>query len=167
MRIGLFSLLLIGLMALPAAAQNTIQVAENRDWAVFIHDGEDGNRICFAASQPTDTSPGTADRGGVYFYVTNWVEDDITNELSVRNGYEFKEGSAPTVEVDGNSFEMFTRGVHAFLRDPEDEKELLQLMKAGAKMTIAGESTDGKQTTDTYSLFGLTASVGTLNEECS
>ncbi len=167
MRIGLFSLLLIGLMTAPAAAQNTVKVAENRDWAVYVHEGEDGNKICFAASEPTDSSPEDVDRSGVYFYVTNWVGDDINNELSVRSGYEFKDGGAPTVEVGGNSFEMFTRGINAFLRDPEDEKRLLRLMKAGAKMTVSAESAEGTQTTDTYSLFGLTASVNTLNKECS
>jgi opacity protein-like surface antigen len=167
MRIVLFASLLIALMSASAAAQNTTRVAENQAWSVYIHETEDGKRICFAASEPKDSSSEDSDRSGVYFYVTNWVEDGITNELSVKNGYEFKEGSAPTVSVGGSDFEMFVRGDKAFLRDPEDEKRLLGKMKAGATMTVSGESADGKQTTDTYSLYGLTASVGKLNEECS
>lgn len=166
MRIVLFSSLLIALMTASAAAQNTTKVAENQDWAVYVHEGENGNKICFAASEPTDSSPEDPNRSGVYFYVTNWVSDGIKNELSVKNGYEFKDSSQPTVEVGGTEFAMFTRGDNAFLRDPEDEKRLLQLMKAGAKMTVTGETAGGQQTTDTYSLFGLTASVNTLNEEC-
>lgn len=166
MRIVLFSSLLIALMTASAAAQNTTKVAENRDWAVYVHEGEDGNKICFAASEPTDSSPNDPDRSGVYFYVTNWASDGIKNELSVKNGYEFKEGTQPTVNVGGDEFAMFIRGDNAFLRDPEDEKRLLQLMKAGAKLTVSGETADGEQTTDTYSLFGLTASINTLDEEC-
>lgn len=166
MRIVLFSSVLIALMTVSAAAQNTVKVAENRDWAVYVHEAENGNKICFAASEPKDSSPQDANRSGVYFYVTNWVEDGIKNELSVKSGYEFKEGSAPTVAVGGAEFDMFIRGDKAFLRDPEDEKQLLAEMKAGADMTVRGESADGQQTTDTYSLFGLTASVNTLNEEC-
>jgi hypothetical protein len=167
MRIVLFSSLLIAMMTASAAAQNTVKVAENRDWAVYVHEGENGNKICFAATEPKDSSPADANRSGVYFYVTNWVEDGIRNELSVKSGYEFKEGDAPTVSVGDASFEMFTRGDKAFLRDPEDEKRLLDRMKAGATMTVTGESKDGQQTTDNYSLFGLTASVNKLNEECS
>lgn len=166
MRIVLFSSLLIALMTASAAAQNTTKVAENRDWAVYVHEAENGNKICFAASEPKDSSPNDTNRSGVYFYVTNWVEDGIKNELSVKSGYEFKEGSAPTVAVGGTEFDMFTRGDKAFLRDPEDEKQLMTKMKAGSDMTVRGESADGEQTTDTYSLFGLTASVNTLNEEC-
>jgi len=166
MRAVLFSSLLIALMTVPAAAQNTTKVAENRDWAVYVHEGQNGNKICFAASEPKDSSPEDANRSGVYFYVTNWVDDGIRNELSVKSGYEFKESSAPTVAVGSDSFEMFTRGDKAFLRDPEDEKQLLAKMKAGADMKVTGESADGQQTTDTYSLFGLTASVNKLNEEC-
>jgi invasion protein IalB len=166
MRIVLFSSLLIALMTASAAAQNTTKVAENRDWAVYVHEGEEGNKICFAASEPTDSSPNDQNRSGVYFYVTNWASDGIKNELSVKNGYEFQEGTQPTVNVGGTEFAMFIRGDKAFLRDPEDEKRLLQLMKAGAKMTVSGETADGQQTTDTYSLFGLTASVNTLDEEC-
>ena len=167
MRVVLFSSLVIVLMTASAVAQNTTKVAENRDWAVYVHEGQDGSKICFAASEPTDSSPDDSERGGVYFYVTNWVNDDIKNELSVKNGYEFKEGAQPTVNVGGNEFAMFVRGDNAFLRDPEEEKKLLQLMKAGAKMSVSGETADGEQTTDTYSLFGLTASMRTLNEECS
>ncbi len=166
MRIVLVSSVLIALMTASAAAQNTTKVAENRDWAVYVHEGENGNKICFAASEPKDSSPQDQDRGAAYFYVTNWVEDGIKNELSVKNGYEFKEGSQPEVVVSGTDFEMFIRGDNAFLRDPEDEKKLLQLMKAGADMVVRGESADGEQTTDTYSLFGLTASINTLNQEC-
>lgn len=166
MRIVLFSSLLIALMSVPAAAQNTTRVAENQAWSVYIHETENGDKICFAATEPKDSSPEDANRSGVYFYVTNWVEDGIKNELSVKNGYEFKEGSAPTVTVGDDRFEMFVRGDKAFLRDPEDEKSLLAAMKAGANMSVEGESADGKQTTDTYSLYGLTASVSKLSEEC-
>lgn len=166
MRIVLFSSLLIAMMTASAAAQNTTQVAENRDWAVYVHESGDGNKICFAASEPTDSSPNDPNRSGVYFYVTNWVGDGIKNELSIKNGYEFKEGTQPTVDVGGNEFAMFTRGDNAFLRDPEEERRLLQLMKAGARLTVTGETADGQQTTDTYSLFGLTASINTLDEEC-
>jgi len=166
MRIVIFSSLLIAMMIAPAAAQNTVQVAKNQDWSVYVHESEDGRKICFAATQPQDSSPDDTGRSGVYFYVTNWVEDGIKNELSVRNGYELKKGSAPNVEVGGTSFEMFTRGAHAFLRDPEDEKKLIRLMKAGAQMTLKAESADGKVTTDRYSLYGLTASMRKLDDEC-
>lgn len=166
MRIVLFSSLLIVLMAGSAAAQNTVKVSEDRDWAVYVHESESGNKICFAATEPKSSAPQDTERSGVYFYVTNWVADGIKNELSVKSGYEFKEGSAPSVDVGGTEFDMFVRGDKAFLRDPEDEKRLLAAMRAGASMTVKGESADGKQTTDSYSLFGLTASLSKLNEEC-
>ncbi len=166
MRIVLFSSLLIVLMAGSAAAQNTVKVSEDRDWAVYVHESESGNKICFAATEPKSSTPQDTGRSGVDFYVTNWVADGIRNELSVKSGYEFKEGSAPSVDVGGAEFDLFVRGDKAFLRDPEDEKRLLAAMRAGASMTVKGESADGKQTTDTYSLFGLTASLGKLNEEC-
>jgi len=39
-------------------------------------------------------------------------------------------------------------------------------MIRGAEMVIAGESSRGTQTTDTYSLLGFTAAHEAMNEAC-
>lgn len=148
-----------------AAAQSTTLVAEHKDWAVYVHEAE-GEKVCFAASAPKDSEPKDANRTGVYFYVTNWPKDGIKNEISVKIGYKFKPDSSPKVRVEGDEFEMFVRDDKAFLRDPEDERKLLDAMKKGATMVVTGISERGTATTDNYSLFGVTAAINELEQVC-
>ncbi len=165
MRTVLLSVAIAAASVLPALAQTTTQIAAHRDWSVYVHEASDG-KVCFAATAPKDSAPRDVNRGPIYLYVTNWLKDGIKNEVSVKIGYTFQEDSTPTISVGDTSFQMFVREDKAFLRDPEDERRLVAAMKAGATMSVKGTSTRGTETTDNYSLFGVTAAIDEADRAC-
>lgn len=135
------------------------------DWTVFVHEGQDG-KICFASSLPKDTQPAGAKRAPAYFYVTTWQKDGVRNEVSVKLGYTIKEDSTPIVTVGNNKFEMFPREDKAFIKDPADERKLVQAMIAGSTMVVKATSARGTETTDQYSLIGISKAVKKVQEAC-
>ena len=48
----------------------------------------------------------------------------------------------------------------------QDDRIIIDAMKAGKQMIIVGYSSRGTQTTDTYSLIGFTKAITKLNESC-
>lgn len=165
MRTVFLSAILTILLVTSASAQATTLIASHKDWSVYVHEGN-GDKVCFAASAPKDTEPKGVNRSSIYFYLTNWPKDGIKNEISVKIGYPLKADSSPKVSVGADVFEMFVRDDKAFLRDPEDERKLLAAMKKGSTMVVTGVSQRGTQTTDKYSLFGVSAAIAELNKAC-
>ncbi len=156
----------------PAVAQTRAQDAEKAkllekvdDWTVFVHEGGDG-KVCFASSLPKDTQPKGAKRAPAYFYVTTWQKDGVKNEVSVKLGYTLKADSAPTVTVGSDNFEMFPREDKAFIKNPADERKLVQAMLAGSTMVVKATSARGTDTTDQYSLIGISKAVQKVQEAC-
>ena len=80
-------------------------------------------------------------------------------EPQVRVGYPFKDNSDVTVNVDGKSFSMFTQGDGAWVKNKADEPTLVAAMRAGSRMSVAGQSRRGTATSYVYSLSGITAAL--------
>lgn len=135
------------------------------DWQVFIHEGP-GEKICFAASQPKSMEPKAAKRGPVFFYLTTWAKDNIRNEISVKIGYAFKTDTSPVIIIGKDQFELYPKDDKAFMRDPGEERKLLDAMKKGTTLTVKGVSARGTATTDQYSLSGLSAALSQLATSC-
>lgn len=140
-------------------------VKEFRDWNLFSH-GQSQQKICFAASQPKEMSPAGANREAVFFYVSAWPKDGVKSEVSVRMGYAIKPGSTVNVIIGGKKFELFAKDDKAFVATPQDELQLIEAMKRGSLMKVAATSAKGTNTTDNYSLMGISAALGALAAEC-
>lgn len=149
-----------------AQAQQKAKLLEKSgDWTIFVHEGSDG-KICFASSLPKDSTPAGANRDPAYFYVTTWQKDGVRNEVSVKLGYPLKDGTTPTIAVGSASFELFPREDKAFIKNPEDERKLVQAMLAGSSMVVKATSARGTDTTDQYSLIGISKAVKKIEEVC-
>ncbi|MDX2290354.1 MAG: invasion associated locus B family protein [Hyphomicrobiaceae bacterium] len=159
------SILVLSTTLLATAASAANLVKTYRDWSVFAHD-EAQKKICFAASQPTASEPASANRDSVFFYVSAWPKDGVKNEVSVRLGYPVKKGSAVTVSVGNNSFELFAKDDKAFVADATQELKLLEAMKAGSVMKIEATSERGMTTSDSYSLIGISGALAGLAQQC-
>jgi hypothetical protein len=81
-------------------------------------------------------------------------------------GYSFKEQSSVSVDIDGNKFTMFTKNDGAWMANPTEERQLVGAMKAGRSMVVSGVSSRGTQTTYTFSLSGVTASISAADKAC-
>ncbi|MEX0851891.1 MAG: invasion associated locus B family protein [Bauldia sp.] len=157
---------LIGGCAIAFAQTN---VGTFKQWNVFVSNEADG-KLCFIASQPTDSKYSQSVRGRdpAFFMITSIPAKDIHDEASTIIGYPFAPNSEVTVEVDGKKFKMFTsesQGDTAWAV-AEQQAAMIAAMKAATKMTVQGQSKRGTTATDTYSLLGVTAALDKLAAEC-
>ncbi len=149
----------------PAFAQTAKLLKTFDDWQVFVHEAND-EKVCFAASAPKDMSPKGVNRGSVFLYLTTWQKDNVKNELSIKVGYTFKPESTPTVTVGSDLFELYPKDDKAFMRDPAEERKLVDAMRKGSSLTVKGTSSRGTTTEDKYSLIGLSAALSHVEEVC-
>jgi Invasion associated locus B (IalB) protein len=150
----------------PAFAQSAKLLKTFDDWQVFVHEAND-DKVCFAASAPKDTSPKKGvSRGSIFLYLTTWQKDKVRNEVSFKVGYTLKPESVPTLTVGSQEFELYAKDDKAFMRDPADEKKLIDAMRKGSTLTMKGVSSRGTNTEDKYSLNGLTAALNHVEQAC-
>jgi invasion protein IalB len=148
-----------------AMAQEPKLLGEFNDWAVYTYKGKNGS-VCYAVSQPKDSTPKNVNRDPVHFLITNRPGDNVRGEVNTIIGYPFKKGSTATLQIDGSSFTLFTSGDGAWADSSNKDQQVVAAMKRGAKMTVTGRSQRGTQTVDQYSLSGVTAAVDKINGTC-
>jgi hypothetical protein len=136
-----------------------------KDWSAYAATGTP--KVCFAVAKPTASAPKAVKRGPIFFYISRWPADNVVNEVSVKMGYPFAEGAKVTAVIGSDKFELFTKEEGAFVEKPEMETKLIDAMKGGSTMKIQGKSARGTNTTDTYSLNGLSEALERAAKECS
>lgn len=149
----------------PAFAQEVTLLEKFKDWSAYAATGSP--KVCFAVAKPTQSTPKGVKRGPIYFYISRWPADNVVNEVSVKMGYPFAEGAKVTLAIAGAKFELFTKEEGAFVEKPEMETKLIEAMKTGTTMKIEGKSSRGTNTSDTYSLNGLSDALDRAAKECS
>ena len=93
--------------------------------------------------------------------------ENIKNEISVTNGYDFKLKAPVTAKSGKKSYDLFSKGRFAWVVDNEDEKKLIVTMKKASRLMIVGNSQKGDQTTDHYSMMGFTKAYNSAKKSCS
>jgi hypothetical protein len=68
--------------------------------------------------------------------------------------------------VGSDEFQLYPKEDKAFMRDPAEERKLLDAMRKGTNMTVKGTSARGTNTTDSYSLKGLASALKQLETSC-
>ena len=136
-----------------------------KEWTIYRH--KDGNdQLCFISAQPKSSRPKNKVRGSVRFYVTSWMTENVSGEVSVKIGYTFDKNSQTEAKIDRRSFKMSTSKDRAYIDDPDQEAAFVNAMRRGSVMTIYGRSSRGTNTTDTYSLSGVTAALNAMKTLC-
>lgn len=149
------------------AQESDNRVAVTSDWNVFT---EEDPKECWGVTVPKETvntrdgQPVSVRRGDILLFVT--YRPGRAGEISFTGGYPFADGSTVAVNVDGNSFELFTDGEWAWPATPEADAQLLTAMKAGTTATLTARSGKGTQTQDTFSLRGFTAAMTEAETRC-
>lgn len=144
-------------------------VGTYKDWQVLTADTADG-KVCFAVSQPTDSkySQPVKGRDPAFFQVTTVPAKNVRNEASTIAGFKFGTAAPVVATVDGKDFKMF---LNASAPDTawavyDNEAALIDAMKKGTKLVIAGTSARGTTVTDTYSLSGISAALDEVAKQC-
>ena len=137
-----------------------------KDWQSFVLLKE-GVKTCFAQSTPVVKAPKKFKRDPSRLFISFIPSEDIKNEVSVTNGYEFKL-KAPVLAKSGKkSYDLFSKGRFAWVADDKDEPKLITTMKKASRLMIIGNSNEGTRTTDHYSMMGFTKAYNVAKKSCS
>ena len=147
------------------AEENLKSIGKFKDWESFVL-SQDGNKTCFAQSIPVVRAPKKLKRDASRLFVSFRPAENIKNEVSVTNGYEFKL-KAPVIAKSGKkSYDLFSKGRFAWVVENEDETKLIKTMKKASRLMIIGNTSKGDQTTDHYSMMGFTKAYSAAKKSC-
>ena len=146
--------------------ENLKSIGKFKDWESFVL-SQDGNKICFAQSNPVVRAPKKSKREASRLFVSFRPAESIKNEVSVTNGYEFKLKAPVAAKSGKKSYDLFSKGRFAWVVDNEDEIKLISTMKKASRLMIVGNSEKGTETTDHYSMMGFTKAYNTAKKNCS
>lgn len=147
-----------------SAAPQQAKIDTQKDWNAFAYtDG--GSTVCYANSRPKKSEP-AAKRDPIYFFITNRPAQNVKGEISIAMGYPLKPNADVTLEIGTAKFALFGKDDFAWVRNPADQPRIIAALKGGRDMVVKGTSKRGTQTTDTYSLAGLSAVLNTIDNKC-
>ena len=119
--------------------ENLKSICKFKDWESFTL-SQDGNKICFAQSIPVVRAPKKLKREPSRLFVSFRPAENIKNEISVTNGYEFKIKAPVTAKSGKKNYDLFSKGKFAWVVDNDDEKKLIATMKKASRLMIIGNN---------------------------
>ena len=127
-----------------------------------------GKKVCFALAKPSSskTNPPNRPRDPAYAFVSTRPAEKVVNEVSIMIGYTLKPGSESTLEVGGGSYAMYTQGDGLWIKNAAEEERMVEAMRKSADVVVKGVSAKGTETTDTFSLKGLSQALDRLAQDC-
>jgi hypothetical protein len=149
-----------------AGAGKPEQLATFGDWGAYLaQSGKD--KTCYALGQPKDRQPKAKLKDtSAYIFISSRPGDGVRNEVAVNLGYPTKDGSAAAAEIDGDGWELITKGQNAWVKDQSKEREFVGALRGGSKLVVKAASSKGTSTTDTYTLKGLSDALARVAQEC-
>jgi hypothetical protein len=161
-----FAALGLGVMGVPAMAQEPTSLGKFENWEAYTYQARD-SRVCYIYAAPTKSEAAKkVKRDPVYFMVTHWPGRKVREQISTIIGYPFKEESLVKLKVDDKIFDLYTNGDMAWADGAETDKAIVAAMKSGSSLTISGTSWRGTATTDTYSLAGVQTAMDKIDTTC-
>ena len=136
------------------------------DWGAYAAQGSK-DKTCYALGQPKERQPKAKLKDtSAYIFISTRPGEGVRNEVAINLGYGTKDGSAGTAEIDGDGYELITKGTNAWVKDQSKEKEFVGAMRGGSKLVVKASSSKGTSTTDTYSLKGFSDALARVVQEC-
>ena len=148
------------------AEENLKSIGKFKDWESFVL-SQDENKTCFAQSIPVVRAPKKLKRDPSRLFVSFRPAENIKNEVSVTNGYEFKLKAPVAAKSGKKSYDLFSKGRFAWVVDSKDESKLIVTMKKASRLMIIGMTEKDDQTTDHYSMMGFTKAYNITKKNCS
>ena len=153
--------------AFAQAAANATQLATFKAWTAWKGSDATGD-VCYISAQPDKSEPANVNRSPIHFLIIHRKGMGTKNEVQTLIGYPFNSTSSnAAAAIDGKSYPMVTDGEGAWLADTSGEAGFVAAMKAGSTLTVKGTSQRGTNTTDTYSLSGVTAAMQEIDKACA
>lgn len=157
-----------------AQDESTNRVAAETDWSVFV---ESDPKSCWSVSSPKETV-NTKDgrvvavrRGDILLFVSFIPGKGAKGQVSFTGGYPFAPGSQVSLEINGQTFQLFTDAdtnkEMAWAPSDADDAKITTAMKRGSEAILQARSARGTTTKDVFSLLGFTAALDEAAGRCS
>jgi invasion protein IalB len=152
--------------ATPGDTQPTL-LGQYEDWGAYAA-MPGGRKVCFSIAKPksSQTNPVGRNRDQAWLFVSNRPAENVRNEVSVIIGYPFKPSSDATAEIGTDKFAMYTLNDGAWIKNVAEEARMVEAMRKGKDVTVKGVSGRGTESTDQYSLKGLSQALDRAAQEC-
>ena len=162
----LYIVLFYFILGVANADENLKSLGKFKNWESFVL-LQNENKICFAQSIPIIRAPKKLKREPSRLFVSFRPNENIKNEVSVTNGYDFKLKAPVTAKSGKKAYDLFSKGRFAWVVDNKDEAKLIVTMKKASRLMIVGNTNKGNQTTDHYSMMGFTKAYNSAKKNCS
>ena len=153
--------------AAAAGGAEPVLIGQFGTWGAYTAT-PNGKRVCFALAKPTTskTNPPNRPRDPAYAFVSTRPAEKVSNEVSIMIGYTLKPGSESTLEVGGAAYAMYTQGDGLWIKNAAEEDQMVQAMRRSADAVVKGTSAKGTETTDTFSMKGLSQALDRIAQDC-
>ena len=137
------------------------------DWGAYTA-ANGGKKLCYALAKPSSqaTEPANRPRDPAYIFVSTRPSENVRNEISIVIGYPFKPGYEANVDIGSAKYAMYTQADGAWIKNAAEEARMVDAMRKGSDMVVAGESGRGTKSTDRYALKGLSQALDRVAQEC-
>lgn len=142
------------------------QLGSYGEWGAYA--AQNGrSRTCYALGQPRERAPKAKLKdSAAYIFISTRPAENIHNEVAINLGYPTKDGSSAIADIDGDAYELITKGANAWVKDQSREREFVGALRGGSKLIVKASSSRGTSTTDSYSLRGLSEALARAVQEC-
>jgi hypothetical protein len=134
------------------------------DWGAYLAQGKE--KTCYALASPKERAPNAQKRDQAYVFISNRPSENVRNEVSIIMGFAMKDNAEAKAEIGSASYDLVAKGTNAWVKNPAKEPQFVEDMKKGAKLVVKASSGRGSQTTDSYSLAGLSQALERVQKEC-
>jgi len=137
------------------------------DWGAYTA-SPGGKKVCFAIAKPASsvTNPPGRPRNPIFMFISTRPADKVTNEVSVIIGYPFKPGTEASMEVGSTAYALYTQQDGAWVKNATEETQAIDAMRGGQSALVKGTSAKGTQSSDTFSLKGLSQALDRVAQDC-
>jgi len=169
----LFSALAISLPLMPAAEaapQHAAKPAAKpggpqaigkfEDWTAATYE-EGGQKICYAFTRASNSTPAVPSRGEVVLSVTE--RPTGRDAVAISAGFAYAANAEVTVQVDQNALNFYTAQRSAFARDG---KATVAAFEKGSQAVARSPGPRNAQVADTFSLKGFSAAYAAIAKAC-
>ncbi len=137
------------------------------DWGAYTA-SPGGKKTCFAIAKPASsvTNPPGRPRNPIYMFISTRPAEKVSNEVSIIIGYPFKPGTEASVNVGSTDYALYTQQDGAWIKNATEEAQMVDAMRQGQTAMVKGTSAKGTQSTDTFSLKGLSQALDRTAQDC-
>jgi len=137
------------------------------DWGAYAA-SPSGKKVCFAIAKPasSETNPPNRPRNPVFMFISTRPADKVVNEVSIIIGYPFKPGTEASVDVGSTDYALYTQQDGAWIKNATEEAQMVDALRAGQSAAVKGASAKGTQSTDNFSLRGLSQALDRVAQDC-